>query len=140
MTVKCNSKLVTICYPLLHVSTWIWCCLFVAYCLPLPSSTPVQNWERDWLICDGKTELKNGLLNNVLWNFANDQQIPTCSKTCWLNWLSIKELTENPPKCMKIVNEFVAILGQFVWLKQWSGWTYDFIIYILRNTHQKAMS
>ena len=24
----------------------------------------------DWLICDGKTELKNGLLNNVLWNFA----------------------------------------------------------------------
>ena len=58
MTVKCNSKLVTICYPLLNVSTWIWCCLFVAYCLPLPSSTPVQNWERDWLICDGKTELK----------------------------------------------------------------------------------
>lgn len=75
----------------------------VVYLLSNPSRClPLSKIESKWL-CDVKKELQNWLLNNVLWNFANDQEIPTFSKTCWLNWLSIKEQKENPPKCMKIV-------------------------------------
>ena len=68
MTVKWNAKLGTICYPLLHIFDVVFL-LSIVY--PLPSPTPVQNWERDQrakkVLSDssGLVDFAIGLVNSV---------------------------------------------------------------------------